>query len=943
MKMAMTRALGALALTLAWVTAPAQAQQAPTDQTLEKIEVTGSSIRRIESEGALPVTTITRDAIEKSGVTTVTDLIQSLPAMTGGNFQQASSSVNGNGNGETTAAIHGLDQKYTLVLLNGRRIAPFGGFGSGGLDGSVNLSSLPLDAIERVEVLTDGASALYGSDAIAGVVNFITKKNTQEGTAFFNQGIPVKGGGQNWSAGVSKGFGDLGADGYNVLLSYSHDYQQRLRASERAVSARGGLIPYSVGGNSGVFDQTSGNSLPGTIFLDQSGAGFNPYFNKFGNCGPSPYVFASAGLCRTNYAAMVDDVPTSERDSVFLSARYRLNDSVTLFGEGFYSRYDMKATFAPPAQPMGLGGNDLPGQPLNIIWQKYVVPYLAANHDPSTSGQMTYRAMEAGGRADDWITTAKHLVLGADGSFRGWDYSGSYVISTNEDRDNLAGGYLDFNQFVNLIASGQYDPILPIPGQSLNSALLSGTFLRTLVMQKVLSARASTDLFALPGGNSSLGLGAEFTSLNMKQEPNNMAEFGNGTPAQLGATDYAVGGFYGYMPMAAKRNNYGTFAELLMPLQKRLEFTASVRFDAYDKVHNDAVYSSTPDQNNLIYPLPAADQGNTFNATTFKLSFKAQPVDEVMLRGSFGSGFKAPSIPQIASNLAFSTNTSGSYVCPFPGTTACNPFLPPQVPKAVANQWDLLTQGNAASGAAGLKAETSRQWTIGGRYEPVKAFSIGADYWSVKLNNQILPGIPEGTAFNNVAQYASYFVNPYRDPSGPITVALKQIPFNSGRSESSGIDWDLTVRVPTMFGALTTDVSGTHMLKQRYQLGGGWQSDLGQFGGDNNVVFRDQGRAIASLHTGDFTNTLTLNYKSGYQDQDVGLGFINQVSSYKTADWQTRYDLNKNVRGTLGLKNIFNSAPPLSYKLVGGNQVGYDGRYADPIGRTIEAGVSVKF
>src|ERR1700712_4405677 len=179
----------------ALILAAASNAWAQTAPDVQRVEITGSSIKRIEAEGALPITVITRDAIDKTGAASVTELIQKLPAMTGGNFQASSSSVNGNGSGNSTAAIHGLDQKYTLVLLNGRRVAPFGGFGASGADGSVNLQSIPLDAIERVEVLTDGASTLYGSDAIAGVVNFITKKNTKDGTVSFNGTRPTQAGG----------------------------------------------------------------------------------------------------------------------------------------------------------------------------------------------------------------------------------------------------------------------------------------------------------------------------------------------------------------------------------------------------------------------------------------------------------------------------------------------------------------------------------------------------------------------------------------------------------------------------------------------------------------------------------------------------------------------------------------------------------------------------
>jgi iron complex outermembrane recepter protein len=949
--------LGARALGLgaALLSAGAMAQQA-SDQSLERIEITGSSIRRIEAEGALPVTVISRDTIDKSGVTSVTDLIQSLPAMTGGNFQQSSSSVNGNATGETTAAIHGLDQKYTLVLLNGRRVAPFGGFGSLGADGSVNLESIPLDAIERVEVLTDGASALYGSDAIAGVINFITKKNTREGTAFFNMSEPKQSGGSTWSAGISKGFGDLTTDGYNILATYSHDYQEKLMASQREISKRGGLIPFTINGQNVIFDQTSGNSLPGTIFLDQSGAAFSPYFNKNGNCGSNPAVFVSGGLCRTNYAATVEDIPGSSRDSLFLSGRYRLNPETSLFAEAVYSKFDMKASFAPPAQPMGLGTSDLPGQPLNILWQKYVVPYLTANNDPSTSGTMAYRAFEAGGRTDDWVTTAKHFVLGADGTFQGWDYSGSLTLSSNVDDDNLAGGYMDFTKFVSLISSGVYDPLIPIAGQSLSSAVLGGTFLSTTVNQNVLNLRASKDMFAMEGGNASLGVGVDYTALHVQQNPNALASFGNLTPGQVGNTDYAVGGFYGYMPMDGKRNNYGAFAELLMPVTKRMEATASLRFDQYDKVHSDAVYAQAPDPvSGLINPQGSADEGNSFNHFTFKLSFRAQPTDSVLLRGSYGSGFKAPSIPQIASNVAFSTNTSGSYVCPFLSNPACKPY------QTGTYQWDLLTDGNPFSGGAGLKAETSRQWTFGGRWEPIKALSMGLDLWGVKLNNQILAGIPENLAFTNPTAYQSFFVIPYRDPSGPITVALKQIPFNAGQSETEGLDYDFTLRWGTAVGPLTADLSGTHMLKSRYQLLGGWQSDLGTFGADNNVVFRDLARLIFSLETGAFTNTLTLNYKSGYTDQGfqasdgvvnilnpdgsegAGVAYQGHVAAYKIYNWQLRYQLNKAWRFTVGINNIFDTPPPVSLKLVGGNQVGYDGRYADPTGRAYVLGALFRF
>lgn len=932
-------------LLLAFGVLPAFAQDASPTQ---RVEITGSSIRRIEAEGALPVTVISRDAIEKSSASSVTELIQALPAMTGGNFQQSSGSVNGNGFGNTTAAIHALDQKYTLVLLNGRRVAPFGGFGASGGDGAVNLESLPLDAVERVEVLTDGASALYGSDAIAGVVNFITKKNATEFAVFFNASAPQEKGGNKWSAGISKGFGNIDTDGFNLLASYSHDVQEVLWAKDRDFSKDGGLITFNLDGRRVVFDQTSSNSLPGSVYLD-SGNSFSPYFDLNGDCGSDPNVFPGGNKCRTNYAAMVQDIPESERDSFYLSGRFKLGGDHTLFAEALYSKFSMTAAFAPPAQPMGLGTNDLPGRPLDILWNKYVLPYQAANGDTSTGGQMRYRAMEAGPRTDEFVTEAQHYVLGMEGTLAGWDYGTSVVFSSNQDQDKLAGGYMDFDKFVDLIASGAYDPLVPKAGQNLDDALLKGTFLKTTSTQNVFNLHGSKDLFAMGGGTSVLGIGFDYAKQTLKQDTSDLAQFGNGTPDQAGKTNYAVGGFYGYVPMEASRNSYGLFAEMLMPVAKKTEVTASVRYDHYDRVHNNKPFTQVA---NDLDPLPAQDQGNTFSHATYKLSFRAQPLEGVLVRGSLGTGFKAPSVNQIAAPLAFATNTSGSYTCPFPTHPTC-----------VANgtgpqQWDLISAGNPASGKNGLKAESSRQWTLGGRWEPADTgFSVGMDYWSVKLKDQILNGMPEGYAFANATSLQELFVIPYQDPAGYPTVALIQKPFNAGKANFQGLDWEFDFRTTMSFGKLSAGLGGTHMLKADYELPGGKQSDLGKFGGDNNVVFRNIYRLTLGLQHGDFTHTLTAKNKSGYKDQAFtaesgnvydeatgdGVAYNGKVRSYTLVDWQTRWQVNQALRLTAGITNLFDEAPPRSLKLVGGNQVGYDGRYTDPTGRAFTLGASYKF
>ena len=174
-------------------------------------------------------------------------------------------------------------------------------------------------------------------------------------------------------------------------MSYSHDVQNKLMASQRSVSRRGGLIKFTINGQPVVYDQTSRNSLPGNVYLDQRRFVQPVLRPPTATAATNPAVFVSGTKCRTNYAATVQDIPGSKRDSFFVSDHFKLNANNTLFAEAMWSKYDMTAAFAPSAQPMGLGSNDLPGRPLDILWNKYVVPYENAHDDTSAGGQLSYR------------------------------------------------------------------------------------------------------------------------------------------------------------------------------------------------------------------------------------------------------------------------------------------------------------------------------------------------------------------------------------------------------------------------------------------------------------------------------------------------------------------------------------------------------------------------
>ena len=961
-------ATGALS---AFVAPSAMAQQADDAKAapIQRVEITGSSIKRIQKEGALPVQVMTQEEIKKTGATSATDLLQSLPAMQG--FVPAASSINTGGGGGTTAALHSLASKYTLVLLDGQRLAPVTQGAAQGGGFAVNLESIPLDAIERVEILTDGAGALYGSDAIAGVVNFITKKNKTDTTVFFDNQTPQHPGGRSYSTGISKGWGDLDTDGFNILASYSHDFQHHIQATNRDFSRAGGYIPFSYNGQKYVQIATSGNNEPGNLTIptvphgaDQTTTSptnypISPYYSANKNCG-NPYstplvtpagVGAAQGIsCNFNFASFVQDNPTTNRDSAMVKGTLKINENTTGWVELVASDTDVVAQFAPPAQPLGVGPNQF-----GTLYTKYVLPFLAANnldlYNPSNSRgpvKMGYRPISVGGRADDFETFATHFAAGIDGQYGDWTWNARLTLSHNRTTDKAAGGYLDSAKFQQLVASGTVDPLAGTGGDTLKPALLNGlTFQTNYSDLDMVHVGAQHDVFELPGGTSVISLGADYGYQSYKTNYADIYLANSGFEGQPNLNDAVIGGNAGLVPADVDRKNGAIFGEMLLPVTKTLEVTASGRYDSYQRAYSKYNWAIAADPVTGITPRIAnGPVGNSFSGSTYKLQFKFTPVDDVLLRGSYGTGFKAPAITDLVGPLA-NAGSSNSFACPFPGLPTCLPG---------AAQYDLVAGGNGNTNSAALKPEKSKQWTLGFRIEPVRGLSIGADLWSVKITNQIQSaGIPQAEAFNNAQKYTGLFLTNYADPQGFNTIAFEQVPINGGYSINRGVDWDTSYRTNTPVGKLALQWTGTRMLKQDYTLfdGDAVHSDLGKFGVDQNVVFRTQMRLSATLNTGAWTNTLAGNYKSRYKDQSFSAGEgiypvladgtiaaksvdfegLN-VASFTTFDWQTKYDFSKKLSFTGGIHNMFDRKPPLTLQAqISGNSAGYDPRYADVIGR----------
>lgn len=924
------------------------------DATPQRVEITGSSIKRIAVEGALPVQTLSKAQIEQSGATTAADLIASLPSMQG--FVSSSASVNGGGAGTQTASIHGIGDGYTLVLLNGRRVAPFT------TGSTVNLANIPLSAVERIEILTDGASALYGSDAIAGVVNFILKKNQKDFNIDFTYSTPQESPkGKTTNFAISKGFGDLNKDGYNVLLAYSHDEQAELNASDRGFSKKGGVTEFTEGGKSYVMTMYSSNSIPGNVNINRADGGqvkFNPYKVMNGNC-PSTNTFAGGNRCFFDYAATVQLLPELKRDNFLGVLNINVSDNLRFFAEGMATKFSSTAAFAPPAQPLGIDLNS------NLFKNTVIPAYTKLGYDATkvTRATMTLRLVDAGRRTDEWKSEAKHFTTGFEGSFGGFDYNASYIFSENKATDQAVAGYTSGQKLAAVIASGTYNPLI-LPTAATKSAIAPAVyhdvFDQSVSRIQVLNLRGSTELFKMAGGSSSLGVGVDA----MKQTYiDNPSESLQGPTTANPNRDTIIGGGVGVLPVDSSRNSWGGFGELFMPISKQFDVTAAARFDSYAAVKNNQIF----DEHSVF--LGAGTQGKAQSAATYKLSAAYRPMETVLLRGSYGTGFKAPTMLNITQPLA-NGGSSNFYDCP----VSSGPLFPLCNGNA---EYNLLTQGNASTGKDALRPEKSTQWTVGFRVEPISSLSLGFDLWQVEIKDQI-KALSQKEVFTKPQTYGHLYYS-YFDPiqKQDVFAALFR-PFNLAKASYQGIDWDHSYRMNTSTGKVTFNWTGTYMLKADLTSGSPQdpvEKSVGKFNKYNDVTFRVISKLSATWKPSDrYTHSATLGYHSSYTDQKIthsytdpvtgadvsgddslairnadgsagdNVSLTRKVRAYYTVDLQSKVKFSNNLTITGGIKNLFNQDPPLSIRNAGGgNHLGIDGRYTDPLGRQFYVVGNLKF
>jgi iron complex outermembrane receptor protein len=575
--------------------APAWAQQAPA----QRVEVTGSNIKRIDGETASPVQVLTRVDIERSGKQSVQELLRSLTVDGVGSIP--SSFTAGFASGSAAVSLRGLGVNSTLVLVNGRRMTTYG-LADDGTRNFVDLNSLPMEAIDRIEVLKDGASAVYGADAVGGVVNVILRKSYTGASLGGSYGQAGKGDGKNSRVFGSYGFGDLDADKYNVFVSLEASNQKNIWSKDRGFVGQSDLTSY------GYFDTTNGAARPyfglgpssnSPFGITRSASGGGARVNVRACTGLTD---TGTGLCRYNTLDDQEVQPAIDRLNLFGRATFAISSVMTAYTELGFFRTKSVANGTLGAN--NDGGVFLPGD-LNNPLVVHSFMNLPASHPDNTFGvDRAYftRAPELGGRDQKTDNQLVRVVQGLQGTAYGWEYDMglSYIKSRLVNRNT---GYIRYDAMQAALNNGTFrikDPSLTDPAVL---ATISPSLVNVPTSSiKSIDLKGSRELMDLPGGPLSLALGAEARW-----------EASDTPPVPYTDTAEIVG--LGYSAYNAKRRVVAVYGELNAPVTKWLELNGALRVDKY------------------------SDFGNS---TTPKVGFKLKPTGQLAFRGTYAEAFRAP-------------------------------------------------------------------------------------------------------------------------------------------------------------------------------------------------------------------------------------------------------------------------------------------------------------
>jgi iron complex outermembrane receptor protein len=950
MPFAVACAVASGALSIAAAT-PAMAQQAADAQPVQRVVVTGSLISRADTETPAPVQVLTAADIQKSGKTSVAELLSDLASNGAGTL--GTGFAGAFANGATGVSLRGLTVGATLVLIDGHRMAPYP-LSDDSQRSFVDVSSIPFDAIESIEVLKGGASSLYGSDAIAGVVNIKLKKNLT-GTRFnAESGNTQHGGGKTNRASFSTGFGDLDNDGYNAYVTAEWRRQGAIKVSDRDQFAWDNRDWRSRGGNDltlGMPTSLNGKLTAASVPFLYNPAGTNPA-GVANVDNPANYQFLSSSCDFNKYRAggcTVRDTasniqPATENVNVMAGFTKKLGSDWELGVKA--SMFQRNSINNRAANPLAYSPTTFVGS--TSYWNGVLTSGIGRVPSTLIPATASFNKLGAAARmygyipgVDPTITrdnTSKSTRFAADlsGTAFGWDIKAAAGI-TKVDLDIDYSGYIDRSALYTAINNGSWNPLGGNSPDMVNQ--ISPRFSNHLESKlNYIDVVGSRELMQLGAGPLALAVGTHWHKREQNSPPSALTLNG-----QVANTDAFVIG---------KETNSAIFAELQATPIKNLELDLSSRYDHYDTY------------------------GNSFTPAA---KFKWTPTKQIGFRGSVEKGFRAPNPAEVGNAGSFFTfnvindpinckggkNTNAGSVV----TGACS--LSPTY---------VQTTGGT------LSPEKSTSYNFGIIIEPVKNLNASLDYYNIEVRNQIVTAAGNDPSFS--PQFARGPITPVdisngdgtshvgNPEAGPILYA-KSPYINLGGTKTSGIEADVRYRWSLAdMGTLRASLSANHVFSYLTEVAGGVSYQLAGTQGPSVVGGatgnpKDRAQFTLGWSRGPLDVTTTVNYTSSFSALDPSVegtdcassaadvggrtyfqnlvqpGYYCHVASFTTTNLNVQYKVSANLTLKGSILNVFDRQPPFDVSTYGnaGAQTSYNAslHQAGAIGRFFSLGLNYTF
>ncbi|MDN3651326.1 TonB-dependent receptor [Thalassotalea ponticola] len=824
------------AAVIASLSASAWAEEAITED-IETIEITGSHIKRTNMEGPSPVTSLNADDIARSGATDLIGVFAKLPISGQGTFSTQANSSDDTANGGSSVSLRGLGADSTLILVNGRRVS-VSAFAKSIDTAFVDINNIPVSAIKRIDILKDGASAIYGSDAVAGVINIILRDDIEGAEISAKIGDTADGGGQEQN--VSLVFGHQTDNSSHTFILDYFDREEILYADrDYSKTANQALRT----GDPLATDFRSSSGIPGTIALASDPS--NRLIDLYGNdtCPEADRDFAN-NLCRYDYAPYMTMFPEVERFSFNYLGKYEVSDAVTAFVElnGQNSKSTVRGAGSPSFNELFMAG-DNPNHPF------------ADQPDHEFFGQdltMRRRTVDIGNREKRVNSDYYRFIAGLEGDIGDWFWEAAYSYIKSESTERGVDGFPNSLRIQQAIDSGLWNPFEPSANSQEALDFIETTTTRIgKSTTKAVDVTFSGPLFTMPAGDLILAIGAEYREEKISDNPDDQFLRGNvfGTEATQAN---------------GSRDNTAIFAELAIPLADSFEVQVAMRHEDY------------------------SDFGTT---TDPKVSFLWTPTDDLSIRGSYGTAFRAPSLHQLGlGRTDESPNLVDTLRCEAIGNQdrACEP-----------QEYTAIFEGNPDLGP-----EESTSYNVGIIYNVTDNLNFSVDYYNYDIEDII--GADTQFVMDNFGLDGTIVERrPTSIEGDPGEVIQVNDGYqNIGDLETSGLDVDIRYNLETetlgqfRFGYVMNYVLNFEDYKGTME-GGFEQPEV---------------RWTTSLDwiLNDVTSTLAINYIDEFE-QESSLSIDKKVDSMTTVDATVNYFGFDDVTLTLGATNLFNEEPPFAY------------------------------